>query len=108
MIPCRSTLNELMRHVDGSHGVTVIGVSRRGDHRLGVVSVLRVELYGLRKTSQRAKPFPARCVIHLPRSLAPFFSSSAALTRSIRGADQIDLSTCPRARSCDGAEFRTP
>ncbi|OLB60583.1 MAG: hypothetical protein AUI11_13305 [Acidobacteria bacterium 13_2_20CM_2_66_4] len=51
MIPRRSTFKESIRHVDGSHGVTVVSVSRRGDHRVGVVPALRIELFGLRKTS---------------------------------------------------------
>ncbi|PYQ72035.1 MAG: hypothetical protein DMG01_24815 [Acidobacteria bacterium] len=74
----------MIRHVDGSHGVTVIAVSRRDDHRLGVVSALRVELYGLRKTSQRATPFLAGA---LPDPSAQVAGPDLLIDC---GADQID------------------
>src|SRR5436309_15027958 len=100
MLPRGFPFKEPIRQIDGSWVVTGICMSCRDDHRLDTVTAFRVELRRVGKTSQRDKTVPPG---------AQRDPSAQVADRNLvqRRADQSDLGRCPRARSCEGAEFRT-
>ena len=100
MIPHGFPFKEPIRQIDGSYVVTGVGMSRRDEHRLDAVTIFRIELRRMGKTSQRDKTIPTGA-LHDPSAQV------AGCNLVQRRADQSDLGRCPRARSCESAEFRT-